>query len=104
MDTLILLLALSFADYEQSAQMFSNQGYYEINPILGTHPRNEQMALFGVVGVTLSYYADKALTPKSHLILDSITTSELWNVEQNNIVWQGQERTQPIMFAVTIRF
>lgn len=84
--------------------MFERPGNYEMNPVLGKEPSNRDMAIFGLTGSLAAYFADKKLSPSSHIIMDSVTTSERLNVEANERVRQGFSRGEPILIAVTVHF
>jgi len=101
------ITAFAVIDYRQSVIMFYDRaGYYEINPIVGKNPSRNDMFKLGVVGVGLLYLASSILDdPWKTVLLDSVATSEGWNIEDNDRIMNGVPRRiggMPII--ITIRF
>ena len=100
-----MLSFLAAADYHQSCEMFyQRDGIVEVNPILGENPSRRDMALFGLVSLTLAWLLDSALDePLKTVFLDSVITSESMNIRENNrILTSGLRRDMdaiPIMIT-----
>ena len=114
-EELALLVSLAAVDYQQSVDMFYHgEGYYELNPILGTEPSRTDMLAFGVIGVGLTYLlADTMPKPWRRIILDSVIASEKMNIEENHRAYTGWNGSGPpvrgreingIPIVVCIRF
>lgn len=90
-EELALLVSLAAVDYQQSVDMFYHgDGYYELNPILGTEPSRKDMLAFGAIGVGLTYLlADTMPKPWRRIILDSVIASEKMNIEENHRAYTG---------------
>jgi len=89
----------SFAciDYDQSVTMFyKNEGYYELNPILGSRPSRGSMMAFGAIGTGLFYlFANNLSEPWRQVVVDSIIASERMNIEDNRRVYPGWNTDGP---------
>lgn len=114
-EQLALLISLAAADYKQSVDMFyNNEGYHELNPILGTNPSRSNMLAFGVIGVGLTYFvADTLPKPWRQIFIDSVIASEQMNIEENHRAYTGWNASGPpvrgriingIPIVVCIRF
>ena len=86
-DSKILALGImSLIDYEQSTTMFFNRrGFSETNPLLGAKPGRENLAAFGLVGLTLVWGGSKLLSEGKfkNFVIDSIIATEKLNIEEN---------------------
>jgi hypothetical protein len=92
-----LLTSFALIDYTQSVAMFFGSGSYrELNPMLGTKPTRQSMALFGIIGVGLFYlFADTLSEPWKQIFVDSIIASEGMNIDDNRRVYQGWNTDGP---------
>ena len=94
---LATIVLFAFIDYNQSVAMFYGPGgYYELNPILGPNPSKNDMFAFGVAGIGIFYILANYLSdPWRQLFVDSIIASELRNIEDNRLVYQGWNTDGP---------
>lgn len=110
-----VIASFVFIDYNQSVAMFyKNEGYHEINPVLGPKPSRSGLMAFGVVGAGLFYIlADKVPDPWRQVVVDSIMASERMNIEENRRVYPGWNTDGPplrgrlingIPIVVSLRF
>jgi len=85
------LFSMALIDYNQSVDMFfREEGFVEINPILGAHPSRGEMAAFGLISVGLTYLLIEVLPERwRRIAIDSIIASEKMNIEENRRVYQG---------------
>jgi len=92
-----LLSTFAAIDYTQSVEMFFHRkGYRELNPILGEHPSRQRMALFGLVSVAAVFIIAKALPNSwSRVFIDSVTASEVMNIEENRQLMDGYTVSGP---------
>ena len=93
-EKLFILTAFAAIDYHQSAGWVTpGGGATELNPILETHPTRANMLTFGVIGIGATWLATQVL-PKSwgNIVLDSVISSEQWNIEDNNMAENGRRR------------
>jgi hypothetical protein len=106
-ESLALLSCFALIDYYQSYDAFYNKtGYYEINPLLGNQPSQLDMLVFGAAGISALFLAGKFLPEFwSQILIDSALASELWNIEDNARLMEGQKRrTESIMIIISVRF
>jgi len=96
-EELTILTSFAFIDYNQSVAMFfGSGGYNEVNPILGPKPSKGDMAVFGALGIGLSYFLSTTLSdPWRQIVVDSIIASERMNIEDNRRVYQGWNTDGP---------
>ena len=103
----VALSSFMAIDYKQSCDMFyGSSGYYEINPILGKNPSRQDMLAFGAAGMGILWLVSETL-PESWatVVIDSVITSEQWNIEDNVHVKNGeQRRINAVPLIVTVRF
>jgi len=92
-----VIASFAFIDYNQSVTMFyKNEGYYELNPILGPKPSRGGMLAFGVIGTGLFYIlANNLSEPWRQVVVDSIIASERMNIEDNRRVYPGWNTDGP---------
>ena len=97
-------------DYNQSATAFYNppagKRYIEINPILGEQPERKDLIAFGVAGVGTVYLLKEILPDNwntaKQILIDSVLSTEQFNIEENVRVALGQKRimnTIPIILT-----
>jgi hypothetical protein len=101
------LASYALIDYNQSVQAFYHRdGYYENNPILSKHPSRREMQTFGVVGMAILYLANKTLPePWATIALDSVVSTEQFNIEQNRVIYYNKRReVQCMPLIITFRF
>lgn len=104
---ILLLAAYAVIDYQQSAGWVTPGGTaVELNPLLGDHPERRDMLIFGVVGMSsLLIVSEIAPDPWATIIIDSALSSELFNIEDNVRVKEGQRRRiNAVPIIVTFRF
>jgi len=91
------LASFAVIDYVQSVAMFyGSEKYRELNPLFGSKPSRNSMALFGIIGVGLSYLiADTLRDPWKQIFVDSVLASERLNIEDNRRVYQGWNTEGP---------
>ena len=94
---LAVLSSFAVIDYTQSVSMFyKSSGYYELNPTLGKRPSRQNMALFGLIGVSVFYALAKTLPdPWKQIFVDSVIASEQMNIEDNRRIHQGWNNGGP---------
>lgn len=94
---LAVLSSFALIDYTQSVSMFyKSEGFYEMNPALGKKPSRQNMALFGLIGVTVFYALAKTLPdPWKQIFVDSVIASEQMNIEDNRRIHQGWNNGGP---------
>lgn len=92
-----VLTSFALIDYTQSVAMFYGSGNFrELNPLLGSKPSRNSMALFGLIGIGLFYLvADYLNEPWKQIFVDSIIASEGMNIDDNRRVYQGWNTTGP---------
>jgi hypothetical protein len=92
-----VIASFAFIDYNQSVTMFyKNEGYYELNPVLGPKPSRGGMIAFGVIGTGLFYLlANNLSEPWRQVVVDSIIASERMNIEDNRRVYPGWNTDGP---------
>ena len=96
-EQIAVLASFAVVDYQQSVAMFyESNGYYELNPLLGTSPGRVELISFGVVGVGLVYFAVEML-PEGwrQVVMDSIVATERLNIEDNRTVYEGWNTEGP---------
>lgn len=79
------LAAMAFQDYQYSVDNIVKGPKVELNPALGPNPSRTDLALFGLVGVGLTFLVEKYMQPGflKTTILNAVTESERFNVEEN---------------------
>ena len=99
------LAVLSIADYFQTVERVVNNPdrYEEKNPLLGKYPRKEQLALFGITGISTAFLISKIENPIAQIAVDSIIASEELNVWINEHSHRGNN-TVPIMIVARFTF
>lgn len=107
---ILTLAALSLVDTKQSydKQIKSGDGSYEINPLLGSHPTFPKMMSFGLAGIGAVYVSQKLLSkyPKlQQVFVDSVVSTEAFNVSENNrLVQIGSRNFSIIPIIITVRW
>lgn len=105
---ILTLAALSLVDLNQSKDMFASKNYYEMNPVLGPHPSLPKMASFGLAGIGAVYVSEKLLSkyPKlQQVFVDSVISTEAFNVQENNRLMQIGSRSFTAMpIIITVRW
>jgi len=97
---ILQLGAYALIDYDQSATAFYNppsgQRFIEINPILGEQPERKDLIAFGVAGVGAVYLLKEILPDNwntaKQILIDSVLSSEQFNIEENVRVALGKKR------------
>jgi hypothetical protein len=96
-EQIAILASFALVDYQQSVDMFfENDGYHELNPVLGPYPSRGELLSFGTIGVGLTYLAAELL-PESwrQVVMDSIIATERLNIEDNRLVYKGWNTDGP---------
>src|SRR5574341_507132 len=96
-EQMALLASLAMIDFSQSVDMFyENEGYHEVNPILGQSPSRQDLLIFGAVGLCLSYALTEILPATwKQVVIDSIIATEKLNIEENRMVYKGWNTEGP---------
>jgi hypothetical protein len=92
-----LLASFAFVDYTQSVDMFfQNDGYHELNPVLGPYPSRTELLSFGVIGIGLTYVL-AAVLPHAwkDIVIDSVIATERLNIEDNRLLYKGWNSDGP---------
>ena len=101
----ISIAALATKDYDQSVEMFYERGGYELNPLLGTKPSRSSLRNIGIASVVALYVVSSFDGKWKNLILDSVLSSEKFNVEENERVLNNRpRRINGIPIVVTFRW
>jgi hypothetical protein len=75
---------LLFLDYKQTMDIKNKPGYYEINPILGRHPKDSAVReYFGAVIIAEPIIADLLPTKYRDFLLNGTLTVEILTVSHN---------------------
>jgi hypothetical protein len=98
-EQIAILASFALIDYNQSVDMFfNNTGYYELNPVLGPAPRREDLILFGITGIGLTYVLAEVLPPAlKQVVIDSVIATERLNIEDNRTLYKGWNKDGPPM-------
>lgn len=100
-------------DYKQTATAIYNppsgKRFVEINPILGERPERKELAAFGLGGIGIVYILKEALPDNwkkaKEILIDSVLSTEQFNIEENQRVSSGQKRQAGVIpIILTIRW
>ena len=103
----ILLTSMSAIDFLQTKEMlYDRTGYREVDPLLEEKPSQGKLVGFGVAALVVTYLVDKWLPePWDRIFIDSVISSEKWNITDNKRLLEGEERRiNGIPFILTFKF
>ena len=96
-EQIAILASFAMVDYQQSVDMFfGNEGYHELNPVLGPYPSRGELLCFGTIGVGLTYLVAELLPEAwKGIVIDSVIATERLNIEDNRLVYKGWNTDGP---------
>ncbi len=106
LSSFVVLSGMSVVDFFQTINiLFDKKGYHELDPLLAKHPSRGELIAFGVGGLIIVYLVRQWLPePWDGVFLDSVITSEGWNITENNTVLEGgKRRMSGILLILTLR-
>ena len=86
--------------------LYDRTGYREVDPLLEEKPSQGKLVGFGVAALVVTYLVDKWLPePWDRIFIDSVISSEKWNITDNKRLLEGEERRiNGIPFILTFKF
>ncbi len=102
---LTYLTALAAVDYLQtvSTVVAHPDRNYEMNPLLGRHPRRGALAAFGLGGIAATALISRIDNPLARIVVDSIIATEQANVWENQYA-MDRRTSMPVMVVFSFSY